>query len=107
MDAISITGLTATGFHGVFPEERLNGQRFVVDVELGLHVETRSDELSDTVDYAGIADLIRAEIEGGEDRRPVPVQFAGPAGSCDGAQTAGPRTSRIVRSVSHHHQEQP
>ena len=56
MDAISITGLTATGFHGVFPEERLNGQRFVVDVELGLHVETRSDELSDTVDYAGIAD---------------------------------------------------
>ena len=64
MDAISITGLTATGFHGVFPEERLNGQRFVVDVELGLHVETHSDELSDTVDYAGIADLIRAEIEG-------------------------------------------
>ena len=64
MDAINITGLTATGFHGVFPEERLNGQRFVVDVELGLHLETRSDELSDTVNYAEIANLIRAEIEG-------------------------------------------
>jgi len=64
VDAINITGLTATGFHGVFPEERLNGQRFVVDVELGLHLETRSDELSDTVNYAEIANLIRAEIEG-------------------------------------------
>ena len=64
MDAINITGLTATGFHGVFPEERRNGQRFVVDVELGLHLETRSDELSDTVDYAGVATMVRAEIEG-------------------------------------------
>ena len=26
MDSINITGLTATGFHGVFPEERLNGR---------------------------------------------------------------------------------
>ena len=56
MDSINITGLSATGFHGVFPEERRNGQLFIVDVELGVRLETRSDELSDTVDYAGIAD---------------------------------------------------
>ena len=109
MDSINITGLSATGFHGVFPEERRNGQLFVVDVELGVQLETRSDEISDTVDYVGIADLIRAEIEGEPCRliETLAGRIAGPAGSCDGAQTAGPRTSRIVRSVSHHHQEQP
>ena len=87
MDSINITGLSATGFHGVFPEERRNGQLFVVDVTLGLGrrgtavaavtdslndaidygkvaASVIADELSDTVDYAGIADLIRAEIEG-------------------------------------------
>lgn len=64
IDLISITGLTAIGFHGVFPDERRDGQRFVVDVELGLELETRTDDLADTVNYAEVAEEVCAEIEG-------------------------------------------
>ena len=31
-DLIEITGIRARGFHGVFPEERRNGQDFIVDI---------------------------------------------------------------------------
>ncbi|AQP45963.1 dihydroneopterin aldolase [Tessaracoccus flavus] len=64
IDAITITGLTATGFHGVFPEERREGQPFVVDVVLELPLETSSDDLADTVSYADIADDVEAVITG-------------------------------------------
>lgn len=55
LDWISVRGLSATGFHGVHPDERRDGQPFVVDLRLGLHVETGTDELADTVDYSVIA----------------------------------------------------
>ncbi|RRD05516.1 dihydroneopterin aldolase [Arachnia propionica] len=64
IDVIAITGLSAVGFHGVFPEERRDGQRFVVDVELGLRIDTRRDDLAATVNYAEVADVVRREIEG-------------------------------------------
>ncbi len=64
MDQIAVTGLTAFGFHGVLPEERKLGQRFVVDLFLELPLETRSDSLADTVNYAEVAAAVRAEIEG-------------------------------------------
>ena len=31
-DRITLTGLRATGHHGVFEQERIDGQEFVVDV---------------------------------------------------------------------------
>lgn len=48
----------------MFPAERRNGQRFVVDVELELPVETGSDALSDTVDYSAVAAEVEAVITG-------------------------------------------
>ena len=66
MDQISLTGLRVWGRHGVLPEERRDGQDFVVDVELT--VDTRaaaaSDALEETVDYAGIADRLAAVVAG-------------------------------------------
>lgn len=64
IDRITLTGLTATGFHGVFPEERREGQPFVVDVVLELDVDTQSDDLATTVNYAEIADEVAAVITG-------------------------------------------
>ena len=64
IDRITLTGLTATGYHGVFPEERRQGQPFVVDVILELPLETRSDALADTVSYADVADDVEAIITG-------------------------------------------
>ncbi len=56
-DIIRISGIRATGFHGVFESERESGQEFVVDVVL--HTDTapaaRTDDLAHTVDYAAVA----------------------------------------------------
>lgn len=48
----------------MFPEERREGQPFVVDVVLELPLETSTDDLADTVSYAGIADEVEAVITG-------------------------------------------
>ncbi|MDO5677628.1 MAG: dihydroneopterin aldolase [Propionibacteriaceae bacterium] len=64
IDRITLTGLSATGFHGVFPEERREGQTFVVDVVLELDLDTRSDDLASTVNYAEIAEAVEAVITG-------------------------------------------
>jgi 7,8-dihydroneopterin aldolase/epimerase/oxygenase len=63
---VRVTGLECFGYHGVFPEEKENGQRFVVDVEMTLAelTSTTSDHLADTVDYEAVAQTI-ATIVGG------------------------------------------
>ncbi len=56
-DRIVLQGVSAHGFHGVLPEERRDGQTFVVDVtmEVDLSQPGASDDLSDTVNYAEVA----------------------------------------------------
>jgi dihydroneopterin aldolase len=65
-DSIRINGIKGFGYHGVFAEETKNGQEFLVDVELILDLEkaSKSDDLSDTVDYGAICDLVVAAITG-------------------------------------------
>lgn len=64
LDWITIRGLRARGFHGVFPEERRDGQDFVVDLRLGLVVETGTDDLADTVDYSRVSAEVVEIIQG-------------------------------------------
>lgn len=66
-DSISLTGLRVRGRHGVFPEERRDGQDFVVDVRLELDTAAAaaSDDLRDTVDYGALAGGL-AGVVGGE-----------------------------------------
>ncbi len=63
IDTIRITGLAARGYHGVFPQERRDGQRFVVDLELRLPFPDQ-DDITATVNYASVADEVVAVIEG-------------------------------------------
>lgn len=60
LDRVAISGLSATGHHGVLADERRNGQVFRCDVVL--HLDTRpaaaSDDLNDTVDYSAVADAV-------------------------------------------------
>lgn len=65
IDTITITGLRALGFHGVFPEERSAGQEFVVDVEMAVKALPTHDELDATIDYSGVADVVVATIKSG------------------------------------------
>jgi dihydroneopterin aldolase len=66
LDRVALRGLRGFGRHGVLPSERANGQPFLVDVDLGLDTRraAKSDDLSDTVDYAGLADRVVALVEG-------------------------------------------
>ena len=65
-DRITLTGLSATGFHGVFDHERRDGQTFVVDVVLELDVRqaAASDAVTDTVDYSLVAKRVVEHISG-------------------------------------------
>lgn len=65
-DQIALRGLQAFGYHGVLPEERRDGQRFVVDAVLSVdsRFAAASDDLAHTVDYAGIAQRLAAVVEG-------------------------------------------
>ncbi|HEY4267867.1 MAG TPA: dihydroneopterin aldolase [Galbitalea sp.] len=64
-DHITITGLRATGFHGVFDDERRDGQEFVVDIIVWLDTRTASssDDLEATVHYGVLAEEVVAAIE--------------------------------------------
>jgi dihydroneopterin aldolase len=65
-DRIVLAGLRVRGYHGVLPEERRDGQEFVVD--LVLHVDTApaavSDALADTADYGSLATAVAAVVAG-------------------------------------------
>ena len=67
MDTIILSGIRALGCHGVLPEEQSRPQPFEVDVELAVDLATagRSDVLSDTVDYDGLAGRIVQIVEAG------------------------------------------
>jgi len=65
-DAIILTGIAGFGYHGVFESERANGQGFYVDLllTLDLSAASRSDELSESVSYATIIEVVVEEIKG-------------------------------------------
>jgi dihydropteroate synthase/dihydroneopterin aldolase len=60
---ISITGLKAKGYHGVFAHERENGQPFVVDLEIEV-AAGEGDDLSETLNYATVCDEVAAIVSG-------------------------------------------
>jgi len=64
LDRISVTGIEAIGHHGVLPEERRDGQRFVVDLVLALDTRPAawSDDLSRTVDYASLTQRVHDAV---------------------------------------------
>ena len=67
LDEITLTGVRAFGYHGVYPDERREGQEFVVDATM--YVSTAraaaSDDVVDTIHYGEAAERI-AEIVAGE-----------------------------------------
>lgn len=61
MDKIYIRGLELFAYHGVNPEEKRDGQRFILDVTLSadLGAARQSDDLNDTVNYAAVRKTIQ------------------------------------------------
>lgn len=56
MDRIIVKGLKIFAYHGVNPEEKIDGQNFILDIDAYLDLEKpcESDNVEDTVSYARI-----------------------------------------------------
>ena len=65
-DRIELRGLRVRGHHGVLPEERRDGQDFVVDAALSLDLRAAaaSDDVRDTVHYGELAERLAAVVAG-------------------------------------------
>lgn len=65
-DEIFLEGVQLYGFHGVHPEERALGQRFVVDVRVACDLSTavERDNLDKTVSYSAIYRIVKEVVEG-------------------------------------------
>lgn len=65
-DVIRLTGLTATGRHGVFEHERRDGQPFTTDVALTLDAGPAAarDDLARTANYAEVAETVVRLVTG-------------------------------------------
>lgn len=66
MDKIIAKGLAFTACHGVFPEEKVNPQRFRLDLVMykDLMPAGKNDDLTQTVSYAEVYEVVKEIVEG-------------------------------------------
>jgi dihydroneopterin aldolase len=65
-DRITLTGLRVQGFHGVFDDEKRDGQPFIADIVVWLDLTqaARSDDVTRTLHYGELAGFAAAVIAG-------------------------------------------
>ena len=65
-DCILLEQMVFFGYHGADAAERELGQRFVVDLALGVDLQPagESDRLEDTVNYVRVHEAVRQVLEG-------------------------------------------
>lgn len=65
MGLIQIEGMEFYSFHGHFMEERIVGNRFLVDltIEADMEEPSKSDNLKDAVDYQKAYAIVKQEME--------------------------------------------
>ena len=65
-DKIILSEMEFYGYHGVNQEEKIQGQKFVVDLEINcsLLLPGQTDDLNDTVNYSEVYKLIKSIVEG-------------------------------------------
>ncbi|MCI9858364.1 dihydroneopterin aldolase [Microbacterium proteolyticum] len=65
-DHITLTGVRAFGHHGVYADEKREGQEFVVDAVLALSLRraAETDDVVETVHYGELAERLVAVVAG-------------------------------------------
>ncbi len=65
-DRIILKDLGFYGYHGLMSEEKALGQRFFIDLECGVDLSApgTTDQVSQTVSYAKIYDVVKDAFEG-------------------------------------------
>ena len=66
MDRIVLEGMQFFGYHGTHPAEATLGQRFEVDVTVGVDLReaAQADDLALGVDYSRFFDIAKSVVEG-------------------------------------------
>ncbi|SHN37370.1 dihydroneopterin aldolase [Gracilibacillus kekensis] len=66
MDKIYLNKMAFYGFHGVFPEEKKLGQRFLVDLilEVDLKNAGETDDIYQSIDYGLVYQVTKQVVEG-------------------------------------------
>ncbi|WP_322175549.1 dihydroneopterin aldolase [Acutalibacter caecimuris] len=93
MDKIYMKGLEIFAYHGVNPEEKENGQPFVLDITLwtDLARARHSDNLADTVNYAAVRKTVQRVFTG---EKYDLIERAAQA-VCDGILAEHPRVQAV------------
>ena len=62
METIRIKGLEIFAYHGVNPEEKENGQKFILDIAMQADISraAQTDDLNETVNYAAVRKTVNA-----------------------------------------------
>jgi len=61
---VSLEGVRFFAYHGFYPEEQKTGNEFLIDIETVVTVqENLSDELSDTVNYEKLYEIVSNEMK--------------------------------------------
>lgn len=62
METIRIKGLEIFAYHGVNPEEKENGQKFILDIAMQADISraAQTDDLNETVNYAIVRKTVNA-----------------------------------------------
>lgn len=65
MDSIRLKNMRFFGRHGLFTEEAVLGQRFEVDLEIGLDLSAagQTDRMEDSVHYGELFETVRRIVE--------------------------------------------
>ncbi len=65
-DRISLSNMAFFAYHGMAQTEKLQGQRFFVDVDLFLDLSraAEGDNIQHTVDYEGVFKVVKEHVEG-------------------------------------------
>jgi 7,8-dihydroneopterin aldolase/epimerase/oxygenase len=60
-DKLRVQGMIFHAYHGLYKDERENGQRFEIDVELEFdaHAAAESDRIRDTIDVRQVYNLVK------------------------------------------------
>ncbi len=69
-DRLLLKGMQFWGTHGYFQEENQLGQRFVIDVEVAVDMNTmcQTDELSSGLSYVTVYNLVKKVVAGEQHR---------------------------------------
>jgi len=65
MPTISIEGMEFFAYHGCFPEEKIIGTRFILDLFLEANTDEaeKSDNLNSTVNYLEVYKIVKKQME--------------------------------------------